>query len=142
MSKKEPIVIYLKLKSGEDILGFYGGEMEAEAGMDASIIMMRPLKIKQIVQRHPTGLPVFSYTADLYSLYGTSITCIPHSNVLTRDIASEFFSVYYQRTLGDLLVMEERIQESYVKMWDREDVRTAMGETDSMYMDVECEYKQ
>lgn len=140
---KEAIVITLKLKTGEDILGFYCGESDEDTGLEPSILLMRPIKVKQQVQQiQGTNIPVFSYMGDLYSLYGSPLTYIPYSLIVTRDVASDFFSLYYQRTLGNLLALEDRIQESYISSYDMQDVSAAMGDTDSIYVATISEFVQ
>lgn len=140
MSKQK--IVTVKLKSGEDLIGLSGGIIEDDAHGETCLSLMRPIKIKRHIRYTESGYPVFSYVSDLYSLYGSVMTCIPMSIVASIDIASEFFSVYYNRTLGELLVIEERIQEVYIDMYENDDIKSAMEGTDSIYLKVESSYLQ
>lgn len=140
---KPKIVITLKLKSGEDLIGYYLGEEEESDINQKSVCIYRPIKIKQIhftVDGYTSN--GFNYASDLYSLYGSPMVLIPYSNILTRDVASPFFEIYYERSMGELLALEDKIQDNYIKAYQKQDLREVMKNTDSIYVEQETEHLQ
>ncbi len=140
MSINEHIVVTVKLKSGEDIIGLYAGETD-ESGSDKSLVLYRPIKIRQ-VSYNVYGKTVFSYASDFYSLFGTSLVTVPYSNVLCKSVVPEFFKIYYAKALQDLLPIDSKIQESYLAYYAKEELKELLADTDSIFVDTHSDYVQ
>jgi hypothetical protein len=139
--KSAPIVVTLKLKSGYDLLAFYGGEGEESDTIGRSIIVYRPIWIKEVMTSYKDQY-VPKYLSDFYSNYGGPLVAIPYAHIITRDVASEFYSIYYQKVIGDLLVADEKLQASYRKYFTYLDEKEVMGSTDSFLVHQETEFVQ
>jgi hypothetical protein len=131
--KKDAVVITLTLKGGENLLGYYCGEAEATAELQASVLIYRPITISEVVYL-VNNSPVRSYHTNLYCPYGGSLITIPYSDVTHRDIASEFFTMFYPRTLGELLMKEEALQKSYIDLYEYQNDSVILENTDSILL--------
>lgn len=141
--KPEVYAVTLKLKTGEDIIGYYLGEVEESDINRKSISLYRPIKIRQLqIKSVANSAPSFVYVSDLYSLYGGKQVNIPYSEIVTRDVADPFFVVYYERSLGGLVALEDSIQETYIKAYQKQDLQEIMKNSDSVYMDINSEFLQ
>ena len=140
---KDAIVVTVRLKNGADILAYYCGVTEPTEHLEKGLMLYRPIYIKQVGYRiRGSETPVFSYETDLYSLYGPSIITIPLSEISFHDVASEFFTMYYGRNIGNIIAREDMIQEAYIKFMTEKDELEAMGDTDSMLIRIKSEYLQ
>lgn len=129
----------IKMKDGTNLLGFYYGESE-----DGSrIVLHKPVTIKMMTYTLNGSIkPIHAYNTDSYFRYGGSAVSIPYSEITTHDIASEFFTVFYVRSLSDLTYAEDVLNASYIKFFYDSDIRDAMGDTDSILVDNTSEYAQ
>lgn len=136
-------VVALRLKSGEDVLGFFCGDSfpEEDTYQESAILLYQPMLIK-LATYSVYNKPVEAYVTDLYFSYGDPVVAIPFSSIITRSEASEFFTLFYVRTLGQLLDKENTLQEKYLKFFETSDLADIMGETDSMYIETESEHLQ
>lgn len=136
-------VVALRLKTGEDILGFFCGDSfpDEESKQEPAIILYQPILVKlATIVVH--GIPVSAYVTDLYFNYGDAVVAIPFSAIVTRSEASKFFDTFYPRALGELLDKEYELQDSYLKFYHESDLRDIMSGTDSMYIDVATDHLQ
>ncbi len=140
--KNKAVVIALKNKDGHDILGYYLGESTIDDGAhEPCIILYRPIYVHQSVQLIK-NIPVTSYATSMYFRYGTQAVNIPYSHILCYDQASEFFTLFYTRSIGDLIAREENVNESYLKFFINKDIKEAMKNTDSLFVDHTTEFLQ
>ena len=140
MSIIEHIVVTTKLKSGDDIIGLYAGETD-ESGSDKSLVLYRPIKIRQ-VSYDIYGKTVFSYASDFYSLFGAALVTIPYSNILCKSVVPEFFKIYYAKALQDLMLIDSKIQESYLSFYAQQELKELLADTDSIFIDTHSDYVQ
>ena len=136
--KKEAVVIAIKTKDGQDILGFYIGD-SGEETEERSMILYRPILI------NPTtylvhGSQVHTYATSLYFQFGSGVSYIPYDNIVIKDVASEFFSSFYVRAVGELIAKSSMINDSYSKFYEKQDLSDIMENTDSMYFEQTSEF--
>ena len=136
--KKKIYVVCLKTTDGDDILGLYMGEND-ENELDPSIILYRPIYIKP-VSYASNGMLVNTYATKHYFNYGSNVSNIPYSKILNRDLASDFFSVFYTKSIGELICEEEKINKSYTDLYEYQNLEIVMEETDSIYCEHISEY--
>lgn len=125
------------MKDGTNILGFYFGESGEEA-TEQRVILFRPVTIK-LVTYSLNNKPIHAYLTDPYFQYGSNMVSIPYSDISHQDIASEFFSIFYIRSVSDLTSAEDELHASYIKFFYDSDVRKAMRNTDSILVPNESE---
>lgn len=139
-----PIIITLKLKSGEDIIGVYGGDVPPkDETEEKTVAVYQPIKIRQI-STNIFGRVIYSYVSDFYSLFGATIVFIPYSNIMLKSVASDFFKVYYGQQLPLLSHEEDNIRESHLNFFRKEDIKEILrnSKTDSLYVEPETNYVQ
>lgn len=136
-------IVTLKLKSGEDILGLFGGESEPKSESDErAVILYQPIKIKQI-STNIFGRIIFSYVSDFYSLFGNQLVYVPYSNISLKSIASEFFKIYYAKQLPILMEAEDQIRMSHLTFYRNQEIKELMSDREgSFYIDPDTEYAQ
>lgn len=129
MSKTEATVLALKLSTGEDILGFYGGE----SSDGASVMMYRPVKfvLESVIIN---GRIVSNYIPSFFFPYGENMTPILKSLIVNQEISNPFFHRFYEKVMGELVVYEENRQERITEIFDAQELRDIMRETDSLYV--------
>jgi len=141
VDKIKDTVAAIKLTDDNDILGFFLGESPAQEGIESSIILYRPIYIIQ--KNHIFNeVPVTSYLTSMYFRYGSHVVHIPYSKIVTHDEASEFFSMFYKRSIGDLIAREENVHASYIKFFDKQDTKDLMSDTDSLLIPSTSEFLQ
>lgn len=127
----------IKMKDGTNLLGFYYGESE-----DGSrIVLHKPVTIRMVTYTL-NSTPISTYNTEPYFRYGGSAVSIPYTEITHHDIASEFFTVFYVRSLSDLTYAEDVLNASYIKFFYENDIREAMGDTDSILVENTSEYAQ
>jgi hypothetical protein len=137
MMDKKTLVMAVKMKDGTNLLGFYYGESE-----DGSrIVLHKPITIK-LVTYAVANKPIHAYTTDPYFQYGGSAVSLPYTDITHHDIASDFFTLFYIRSLSDLTYAEDVLAASYIKFFYDSDIRAAMSNTDSILVNCESEYAQ
>lgn len=128
----------LKMKDGTNLLGAYYGESED----NNRIVLYKPITIN-LSTLFFNSTPINSYTTNMFFQYGGDLVTIPYTDILHHDIASEFFEVFYSKSLSDLLYLEEEVlHKSYIKFFRDSDIRDAMRGTDSILIDNESKYIQ
>lgn len=138
---KNAIVIAIKTSKDEDILGYYAGDSEETEVNKRCVIIYKPLCIR-IISNVISGKAVAQYVTYPYFQYGGSLVTIPYDNILTKDVASEFFTMFYTRALGEYMVSEDEIHDRYTKLFEKRDFDEIMSETDSIFIDQKSEHKQ
>lgn len=133
----------VKLKSGKDLLGFFCGnsDPDEELNVPPAIILYRPIEIK-LVTYSLHGKPINSYLTDLFFTYGSELVAIPFSEILTHSEASDFFTLFYARSIGDLMANEHDLHDSYIKFFEDSDLRYIMKNTDSIHVESGSEFLQ
>lgn len=141
--EEEHTIVTLKLKSGEDIIGLFGGETEPKSESDERfVILFQPIKIKQI-STNIFGRIIFSYVSDFYSLFGNQLVYVPYSNISLKSIASEFFKIYYAKQLPILMEAEDQIRMSHLTFYRNQEIKELMSDREgSFYIDPDTEYAQ
>jgi hypothetical protein len=139
--KKEATVLALKLRDGTDILGLYAGEVDHEITNEPCVIMFRPVRI--ILQSMiVNGRIISNYIPSMYFPYGDVSTYIPKNQIVHQEIANDFFTRFYTKVLGELIVYEENRQERIMNVFDAQELEEIMQTTNSMYVNQETAYKQ
>jgi hypothetical protein len=136
-------VVAVRLKSGEDLLGFFCGDSfpEEDSKQESAILLYQPILIK-LATFSVHGTPVNTYITDMYFTYGDPVVAIPFSATITRSEASEFFTLFYSRTLGELLDKENTLHESYLKFFNDSDLAEIMRNTDSVFVPTDVDFLQ
>lgn len=96
------IVIALKLKTGEDVLGYYGSEMKMEGTQEEAIVLIRPMRLQLVNTVGDNGVAT-SYVPSLYFPYGGVATPFPMSIIAQQTIANTFFSTFYAHIINLLI---------------------------------------
>jgi hypothetical protein len=142
MEKEDTTVLAIKLKTGEDILGYYAGELEQDyAPGEMTVMLYRPIKIMLQSELHERGV-VSNYIPQFYFPYGEVLTPIPYSMIAHQELANPFFVRLYKKTLGELIVFEESRQERITKVFDLDDMKTAMCDSESPLIFMPTRYLQ
>ena len=104
-------------------------------------MLYRPIYITQ--KNHLfNDVPVTSYLTSMYFRYGSNVVHIPYSKIVTHDEASDFFSMFYKRSIGDLIAREENVHGMYIDFFDRQDMKDAMKDTDSLLVPSTSDFSQ
>ena len=135
-SKKDTPIIALKLKNGDDVIGYYMGETEALANQESTIILYRPVKIQLMNSLSENGVSV-NYIPTLYFPYGESRVHILVSQIVQKAIANSFFSRFYVNILSDLLLTEDVRHMRMLAVFDDIEERNIMKNTKSAYISPE-----
>lgn len=135
------IIIVLKTKSDEDVIGFYMGDLEKTDTSESAIMVYRPLCIK-LIEKIVNNTVLHQYVTYPYFQYGSKVVTIPHSEIITKDKADPFFVTFYERALGQHIVKEDEIHSGYTKYFEKQDLAEIMEKTDSLYIEQPTEYKQ
>lgn len=134
-------VIAIKTVSGEDVLGFYAGEIELDYTGELAMMVYRPIKIELISTYHEGGVSS-NYFPKFYFPYGEVLTPIPYRIIAHQELANPFFTRMYRKFLGDMIVFEETRQEKITKAYDLQEFKEAMRNTDSVFINSKSEYLQ
>lgn len=135
--KKKAIVVAIKNKDGNDILGYHLGDSEY-AG-EPCMVLYRPIFIQQSVHL-VDKIPVTTYATTMYFRYGNHAVNIPYASIECHDLASEFFTLFYSRSIGDLIAREEELHNRYMKFYVNNDIKEAMENTDSIFVDFKSQF--
>ena len=139
-SKNKATVIAIKLKDGNNILGWYCGESDSEE-YNPYVVLYRPIYIK--AYSHFVGeKQITHYGTSSYFQYGSQMVSIPNSEIMCRDIASEFFSLFYAQSIGDIIATEDDVADSYLKFFEKRNTKEAMENTDSILVTHTTEFMQ
>jgi hypothetical protein len=139
----ESIVVALKLKNGQNILGYFleDSQGDIDSGIASATLLYQPMCINLVSYSvNNSSIPV--YDTELYFRYGSKVVAIPFDQIVTRSPASEFFAVFYVRQIGSLIAEENDRNLEYLKFFESVDIKNAMGETDSMLIKSDTEYVQ
>lgn len=141
--KKDAIVLSIRTKYGENLLGYYVGDNVNKLSGAATVILYRPIIVKYI-EYHNQGKIFQNYEHAFYFPFGGPMVEILVSDIRHSDVATDFFSMYYAKILGEEIVNEERLQNRIIAFYEEMNVRDVMAEakSDSMYMKVVSEHLQ
>jgi hypothetical protein len=139
--KIDSIVLSIRTKYGENLMGYYVGEGKQKLSGKASVILYRPISI-QHVEYMSNGKRFHNYTHTFYFPFGGSMVEILHDDIRNSEMADEFFSLYYSRALGEHLVAQEVLHMNIIDYYERTDLAEAMANTDSLYFGQTSEFKQ
>lgn len=136
-NNKESVVLALKTKRGENILGFFCGEAENPFTKEPSFLLYRPIMVNHINYAQNGG-KYHNYISDFYFPYGDRVVRFNQKDVISLDQASEFFSRYYKRVLGEHIVDEEKLQNRIDDMYENKDIAEILAErkSDSFYINL------
>lgn len=140
IEKLSPIVA-LRTKDGIDVLGLYVGEFEATDIAEAGIILYRPISIKSVSYDFE-GTTVWSYESDLYFRYGSNLLNFQYNNLKHHDLASEFFTTFYNKSCANLITREDTVSNSYTKWYAKTEAAEVIQKSDGMFMEVHSDYPQ
>jgi hypothetical protein len=121
---KEPKVIpivALKLKTGEDIVSFYVGDMEMSFSNEKAIVLLRPMKITTMIVQAESGMETI-YIPTLYFPLTNEAFAVPISSIVHQGVCNEFFIKLYVKYLPDLLKSEDERQRSIISKLERSEM--------------------
>ena len=130
INKEDSVVLSVRTKYGENLIGFYVGESKQKLSGKDSVILYRPISIKY-VEYVNNGRPFHNYIHEFYFPFGGHLVEILHEDIRNSEMSSEFFSMYYTKILGEHIVHEENLQSSIAKHYDDKNIRDVMEETES-----------
>lgn len=139
--KSDVTVIAIKTVSGEDVLGFYAGEIELDYSGEKAMMLYRPIKIELLSTFHEDGVSS-NYYPKFYFPFGELLTPIPYKTIAHQELANQFFSRLYRKFLDDMIVFEEGRQEKISKAFDLQEFKEAMNDTTSVFIDNNVKYLQ
>jgi hypothetical protein len=139
--KSDVTVIAIKTTSGEDLLGFYAGEIVLDYSDEKALMIYRPIKIDLLSTYHDDGVSS-NYYPKFYFPYGEVLTPIPYRTIAHQELANPFFARMYHKFLGEMIVFEEKRQAKISKAYDLLEFKEAMKDTDSSFINVESDYLQ
>jgi hypothetical protein len=141
MSKKIETILAIKKNDGTNILGYYLEDDITKVG-EEFVVLYQPITVSSVTYS-TNNTNIRTYMGNPYFMYGeTGIVTIPLKDVVHRDIASDFFKLYYVRTLDEILALEKATQDSYMEFYIKADIKNIMKNTDSIFVDISNEYKQ
>jgi len=117
INKEDAVVLSVRTKYGENLLGFYVGENKQKLSGKDSVILYRPISI-QYVEYFQNGKPFHNYNHNLYFPFGGTLVEILHEDIRNSEMANEFFSMYYTKILGEHIVNEENLQKTIIDYYD------------------------
>lgn len=99
-------VIALKTKKGDDILGYYAGDMTMAFNDERAMVLLRPVKIDTVFTPGPNGLKTI-YVPSLYFPFIDTAFPIPVSSIVQQGMANPFFTKLYKSVVSELIVAED-----------------------------------
>ena len=139
--KSEMTVISIKTVSGEDVLGYYAGEIQLDYTGEMAMMIYRPIKIDLISNYGEDGISS-NYFPQFYFPYGEALTPIPYRVIAHQELANPFFTRLYAKYLGDMMVYEEKRQTAITKALDLAELKEIMSDTDASFVNSTSAYLQ
>ena len=72
-----------------------------------------------------------NYEHNLYFPFGGTMVEILHDDIRNSEMASDFFSMYYTKVLGEHMVQEETLQKSIIEHYENKNTYDVMEEAGS-----------
>ena len=112
--KSKMIVVALKLKTGEDIIGYFAGEMDLSFSGEKAVVLLRPIKIDTAFKSTSEGLRPHYIPSLYFPLSGPTVN-VPLSAISHQGIAEEFFCRMYAKIVPELVALEAKRHESIIE---------------------------
>jgi len=118
------MVVSVKLKTGEDILGAYCGTS------DGDLMLYRPIRIKMLVQPTQNGYFNSVKFPELYDPFSDSMVFhFRECDIVSANPADFTYSRSYWDVLGNLLEMEDKSKAALNARFDKKDIMNAMEQS-------------
>lgn len=139
--KKDSVVLSLRTKYGENLLGYYVGDSINKVSELPTVVLYRPIRINYIEYVNQ-GKMLQNYEHTFYFPFGGPLVEVLQADIINSDTASDFFSFYYAKILGEEIVNEERLQNRIISFYEHLEIRDILKEnnTDSFYIKPLTEY--
>ena len=141
MTTSETLVCSLKLKNGDNILGYLLGEQQDVLTGEHCLNVFKPIRMFVSTTTFPNGSVSTNYIPQLYAPFGSPVVVLSIADILHYDLASPFYSRLYSKVLGEILVVEEEREKRITANFDAQELKAILSETDSIYFNQESEYK-
>jgi len=143
INKEDSVVLSIRTKFGENVMGFYVGESTQKLSGKPSVILYRPISIRY-VEYMQDGRFFHNYKHELYFPFGGYMVEILHEDIRNSEMANEFFSMYYVKILGEHIVQEETLHDTIIKHYENKNIRDTMEEykSDGFLVQQELEFPQ
>ena len=134
--KKENPIVAIKLKNGDDVIGYYMGDITIPFTEEQAIVVHRPVKI-QLLNSFSEGGVSTNYIPSLYFPYGETTVHFLISQIVQQATANSFFGRFYENILGELVLNEEVRHMRMDAVFDEMEERTILKNTTSAYVEPE-----
>lgn len=142
MNQGKAVVCSLKLKNGDNILGYFVGEQENAITNELSLNVFKPIRMIVTTNTYPNGSICTNYVPQFFAPFGSPIVLFAMTDILHYDIASPFYSRLYSKVLGEMIVYEEEREARINKAFDAQELKDLLSKTDSIYINQSSDYLQ
>jgi len=126
--KTKLVVVALKLKTGEDIIGYFAGEMDLSFSEEKAVILLRPVKIDTAFKSTSEGLRPHYIPSLYFPMSGPTVN-IPVSGISHQGIADEFFCLLYKKIAPELVAAEAKRHAAIVEAIELKECEELISKT-------------
>ena len=142
MDKNEKIVLAIKTVQGQDLLGYFMADSVSPLDGTSCTVLYRPIVITHMHFHDQRGSMHIEQQPRFYFPFSDALVPISFTNILHVAKASRFYHRLYEKTLGELIVYEERREKNITDRLDKIEIDELMKDRNALYLDVKTEYLQ